>query len=377
MPARVAPRFVSALRWGTREARLSSLLDLGWNTFFENQLTAHDTVEHVPARVGEEGRGLYRVYAEGVEWLADIAGKLRHEASSRSHLPVVGDWVLVMPRHGEERTVIQRVLARRSKFSRKSAGRKTEEQIVATNVDTIFLVSSFSREFNARRLERYLALAWESGAQPVVVLNKADLCEDVAAWALQAEHVAMGLPVHATSALTGWGMDSLTTYLTQGQTVALLGSSGVGKSTIINRLLGQAQQRVQPVRDWDDRGRHTTSSRQLFVLPGGGVVIDTPGLRELQLWDSDDGLEHAFADIEALAEQCYFSDCRHRTEPRCAVLQALADGVLDPGRLENFRKLEREQRHLERKHNAALRAEEQKRWKRIHKQMRQYYKGRK
>jgi len=352
------------------------LADLGWNEFFEKQISGEDNEGLVPARVAEESRGLYRLSAEAGEWLGELAGRLRYQASGRADLPAVGDWVLVRRRPGEDRALIQRVLERRSKFSRKVAGSRTEEQIVAANVDVVFLVSSLNREFNLRRIERYLTLVWESGARPVVVLNKADLCDDRAARMHEAESVAMGVPVHVTSALTGEGMPVLAAYLGPGHTAALVGSSGVGKSTIINALLGAERQRVAAIREDDDRGRHTTASRQLLVLPGGGAMIDTPGMRELQLWDSADGLEHAFADIEALALQCHFSDCRHETEPRCAVQEAIAEGKLDPKRLESQRKLDREQRFLERKRDPAAQAEERKRWKQIHKALRQHYKNR-
>jgi ribosome biogenesis GTPase len=341
--------------------------ELGWGPVFENHLGGEDCDGLVPARVAEEARGVYRVYAEAGEWLAGISGKLRFDAAAREDLPAVGDWVLVRPRSDEDRATIQRVLPRRSKFSRKAAGARTDEQIVAANVDSVFLVSSLNREFNLRRIERYLTLVWESGARPVVVLNKADLCENATPYIAGAESVTMGVPVHVTSAVTGAGIDALRAYFKAGRTVALLGSSGVGKTSLINRLRGDDSLRTLPIRASDDRGRHATTSRQLILLDGGGLLIDTPGMRELQLWDSADGLAHAFADIEALALQCHFTACRHLTEPRCAVQQAIAEGALDAARLESYRKLEREQAYLERKKDVVLEAAHEKSWRKIHK----------
>ena len=333
------------------------LSDWGWDPFFENQLTDEERSSTTPARVVWEGRGAYRVASATGEWLAELTGRLRHTVTSRADLPAVGDWVVASTRRSDARATIQRLLARRTRFSRRGAGRPSDEQLVAANVDTVLLVTSLNRDFNLRRLERYLALAWESGATPVIVLNKADVCEEPEAWRSEAASSAIGVPVLITSAIRGDGLSELAALVRAGGTTALLGSSGVGKSSLINAILGESRQRVGEIRADDDRGRHQTTSRQLFAVQGGGVLLDTPGMRELQLWDAGGGLDHAFADIEALAEECRFRDCSHATEPGCAVTEAAAGGALDEGRLESYRKLRREEAFLRSQQDERARAE--------------------
>jgi ribosome biogenesis GTPase len=269
-----------------------------------------------------------------------------------------------------ERATIQAILPRTSLFSRKVAGQETLEQILAANVDVAFLVAGLDRDFSIRRLERYLTMAWESGARPVIVLNKTDLADDLEARRADVAGVAGAVPVHAISSKVGSGIEELSPYLQPGRTVALLGSSGVGKSTLINRLVGRERQLTRDVREKDSRGRHTTTHRELVPLPGGGLLIDTPGMRELQLWSADEGVQETFDDITDLAEHCYFRDCRHETEPKCAVKAAAEDGRLASDRLESFLKLQEELRHLATRQDALAQQTEKKQNRMIHRAMR-------
>jgi len=295
-----------------------------------------------PARVAIEFNYLYRVWTGDGELEASISGRLKHRAASRSDLPAVGDWVAVRRRSDLDRGTIVAVLPRRSAFSRRMAGAVTDEQVVAANVDVVFIVMGLDPDFNLRRLERYLLLARESGAAPVVLLTKPDLSDAVADQTAAAAAIATTTPVHVASPKRGEGLEQVTAYLPPGRTGALLGSSGVGKTTIINRLMGEDLRRTREVREADSRGRHTTTHRELIVLPHGGLIIDTPGMRELQLWDVAEAVRETFDDIEALAVGCRFTDCRHRDEPRCAVKAAVADGRLDSARLESYHKLQDE-----------------------------------
>jgi ribosome biogenesis GTPase / thiamine phosphate phosphatase len=321
---------------------VSSLDQLGWDPFFDRQIADDERARWTPARVIWEGREQYRVSTGNVERPLQLPGRFRHAAQTRADLPAVGDWVLVAMRSDDDRVAIHRTLARRSQFSRAAAGRSTEQQVVAANVDTALIVTSFNLDFNLRRIERYLALAWESGARPVIVVNKADLCADRERWRIEIDSVAQGVPMLATSALHGEGMTELDELVRHSGTTVLLGSSGVGKSTLINALIGDHTQSVLPTRDADDRGRHSTTARQLFCLPRGGVLIDTPGMRELQLWDADAGLDRVFADILALAAACRFRDCSHDGEPGCAVTDAVERQDLPADRLDSYRRLQRE-----------------------------------
>lgn len=361
------------------------LEDLGWNPFFAAQLSNLNDPPLIPARVTAESKGFHRVRSPHGEYLAELAGKLRHHTADSSALPAVGDWVIIHPRPGEARARIERVLTRRTKLSRKVAGRAFREQIVAANLDVVFVTSALNRDFNPRRIERYLAIVWESGARPVVLLNKSDLrsADEAAALAFEIESIAPGVPVHLVSAPdpANPGLAAIRTHLLTGETAAFIGSSGVGKSTLINALVGISALATQPTRESDDRGRHTTTSRQMIFLPGSassgannsGIVIDTPGMRELQLWNTSEGVGQTFDDITSLASNCKFRDCTHKGEPGCAVESAIASGELDQARLENLRKLEAELQFQRRKIDPALAHQTKQHWKKIHKAQRDSY----
>jgi ribosome biogenesis GTPase len=343
-----------------------SLEVYGWNDFFSKAFASLGEPGLEPGRVVLAAGGTYRLALRTGEGAVTLSGRFRHRIAGGEDYPTVGDWVAMDP--GSLR--IEHRLPRRTKLSRKVAGKKTREQVVAANVETVFAVMGLDSDFNPRRLERFLATVWEGGAVPVVLLTKLDLCPDADSKVREIEDVAAGVEIYVSSALDGRGIEDLKSRLRPRETSVLVGSSGVGKSTIINRLLGKEAQKTREVREGDSRGRHTTSHRELFVLPGGALLIDNPGVREIQLFGTEESLERTFQDVAAHAAECRFSDCTHRSEPSCAVLAAVAEGALSEERLESFRALQRELRYLQvRRDESAQRAQKQK-WRAIHREMR-------
>ncbi|MBU7028015.1 MAG: ribosome small subunit-dependent GTPase A [Theionarchaea archaeon] len=326
-----------------------NLEELGWEPFFEKHFEPYREKGFSPARIAVKQGNVYVAYSEIGELTGKVTGRYRYEARSQGDFPTVGDWVAVKGNLNTGKMTIHGLLPRKSSFSRKGVsnlGRVTEEQVISANIDTVFLVMGLDQDFSIRRLERYLVLAQGSGAQLVVVLNKADLCENIAKCMREVEAVVTNVPIHAVCALDRGGLNPLLQYLGTGQTIALVGSSGVGKSTLVNTLIGEERQIVGPVRG-DGRGRHITAKRELVILPGGGLFIDNPGMRSVTLWGGEKELDATFEDIKELARQCKFKDrCQHRTEPGCAIKQALEDGTLDRERWQSYLKLQRELRVL-------------------------------
>jgi ribosome biogenesis GTPase len=351
-----------------------SIEALGWNARWEESFTIHRRQGCEPGRVSGQDRERYDVFDATGESAAEVSGRFRHEALGPSDFPAVGDWVALRPREHEGPRTIVAVLPRATAFVRKEAGNVTAAQVVAANIDSVFVVAGLDGDFNARRIERFLATAWDGGASPVVVLNKADLVDDLEASVAEVESAAPGVPVVAVSASEGRGLASLDPWLASGRTIALLGSSGVGKSTLLNALLGESRQSTGPVRESDSRGRHTTTRRELVALPGGAWLIDTPGIRELQMWADESSLAISFPEITELSESCRFRDCKHDTEPGCAVLEAERNGTLPSERLASWRKLQREMFWLATKQDQRLRAQQEARWRAIGRAQRQHTK---
>lgn len=350
------------------------LADYGWDAGWQEAFSPLAARGLSPGRVVLEHTHIYRLAAATGEVVAHVSGRFRHTATTREDFPAVGDWVGYRLNEIGGRAQVHAVLARRSRFLRKVAGAVTEAQVVAANIDTIFVVMGCDDDFNLKRLDRYLVLAWESGASPVVLLNKADVATEPGAdeKKIQAERQAPGVPMYLTSAKSGLGFEQVSAHLTPGRTIALLGSSGVGKSSIINRLLGSDRLRTGEMRASGGRGRHTTRHRELVRLPAGAMLIDTPGMRELQLWDAGPGVAGVFDDVEALAPGCRFRDCEHRSEPGCAVRAAVESGELPAKRLESYIKLQDERRGFEARHEERAQLEAKRRGKILAKAQRQH-----
>lgn len=338
---------------------------LGWNNFFEAFFSPHREKGLLPGRIAVQHRDRYTIQTEQGELLGQVSGKFRFEATLLKDFPAVGDWVALEPGNLNQPAIIHHVLERKSTFSRKVAGERPDEQIIAANIDIVFLVMGLDGNYNLRRMERYLTVAWESSARPIIILNKSDLCPLLEECTQEVLSLSRNTEVLVMCAHHTEDVVPVQSLLAPGLTGVLLGSSGVGKSTIINQLLGTEEMLVQEVRATDSHGRHTTAHRELFVLPNGGIIIDTPGLRELQLLNVEEGLAESFDDIEELATQCRFRDCKHEAEPNCAVKKALEDGSLDPGRYESYQKLQREITFQTSKHDKNLQQQKKDREKKI------------
>ena len=361
-----------------------TLADLGWDSFFMKTFQQVAVPDKMPARVIGQERNRYKVLHHHGELFATISGRALYRELSNDIRPAVGDWVIVRRPVADNDTVIEAVLPRKTKISRQVAGGRdrydgghTEEHVLAANVDIVFIVCGLDNERNTslRRIERYLTLAWSAGASPIIILNKVDLCPDVSATVSEVERVALGVPIATISATEKVGLKALEELLVKGKTAVFLGSSGVGKSSIINALLEEERIKVSEVRESDFRGRHTTTRRELFLLPKGGMVIDTPGMREIQVWGEEDNISSTFQDIEQLARECRFRDCAHGAEPGCAVQKAITEGVIDSKRLKSYRKLQREMRHLTARQTDKTRVEEKLKWKKISQWQKKYQKN--
>ncbi|MCM3218520.1 ribosome small subunit-dependent GTPase A [Bacillus cereus] len=341
------------------------LESFGWDSFFEEQVTEKN---YEVGRILLEHKHIYRIICNDGEYMAELSGKFRHEAVTKGDYPAVGDWVYIKKIEDEKKAIIHRIFQRRSSFSRQEAGTRTEEQIIAANVDYLFLVNALNHDFNVRRMERYLLLAYESGAMPVIVLTKSSICNDIEQKIVETEAIAIGVPIFVVDSLEHTGIDSLKQFVSSGKTIALVGSSGVGKSTLLNALIGIEVAKTGDIREEDSRGRHTTTHRELFQLPSGALVIDTPGMRELQLWEGSEAIQTTFSDIEELATTCRFRDCKHENEPGCAVYSAIENGLITIDRLKSYKKLQRELAYFIRKQDAILARAERDKWRKISKQ---------
>ena len=334
----VVDNLINIKKYGFSESFSNGILQ-------DNQLT--------PARILSQEKGFYRIISDKGEKLAEVSGKFRFQTTILSDYPAVGDFVLVNWNESGNSAIIESLLPRKSAFVRKAAGEPQQEQVVAANIDIVFLCMALNNDFNLRRMERYISIAWDSGAMPVVVLTKSDLCDDLEQKLAEVSTIAFGVDVLVTTSTEENGYEELLPFISEGKTIAFIGSSGVGKSTLINRLLGKELLKTSGLRN-DDKGRHTTTHRELFLLPSGGMVIDTPGMREFGMWDNDTGIERTFMDIEQLAAQCKFRNCTHTNEPGCAIQKALTTGKLEINRWQSYQKLKAENDYMEDKESYML-----------------------
>lgn len=344
--------------------KLTELKKLGWDDFFNVQKLNFSAELHA-GRVAIENKRNYLLYTESGEYMGELSGKFYYDAQSRGGLPAVGDWVLFKPVHNEKKAVIENVLMRKNKFSRKVVLEKTDEQIIAANIDFLFIITSLNLEFNLKRTERYLTLAFDNNLTPVIILSKEDLCEDPAVIISEVRSVAEGIDIHSVSTIENKGIDELKKYFEGNRTAAFVGSSGVGKSTLINFLTGTNNIPVNVIGDYKDKGKHTTTKREMILLPEGGIIIDTPGMREIQIWEGSEGLSDSFKDVEDFFSRCRFSDCKHDTEPGCAVKEAIDNGELDEERFNNYLKLKKEIKWFEIRKDKKAKSDESKKWKKI------------
>jgi len=351
-----------------------SLEDLGWSDFFDNAFAQYKDTGFTAGRIAIENRDNYRVLTSMGEMHGEVTGKFLYGSDEKGQFPKVGDWVLLTILTEEQKSLIHEILPRRTYISRKVAGNTIEEQVMATNLDYLFIVYGMDNPINYKKIERYIAMALIGGCKPIVILNKSDLIDVDSFEIIDLKKRLGDNPIIFTSAKNYIGFDKLKELISSGKTITFAGPSGVGKSTLINSLLGTESQFTREVREKDHRGRHTTTKREMIMMPGGGILIDTPGIRELHLWDSEEGLEDTFQDIHDLTEQCYFSDCKHETEKGCAVIEAVESGAISEERHNNYLKLQREQQYLEDKQSQQLQANSKRKWKEINKSMRNFYK---
>lgn len=345
--------------------KITTLSRLGWDNFFEKEFEKISVADLLPGRVLRVNKSNYLIQTSTGEFSAEVSGKFHFNADGPSDFPAVGDWIAMQIIEDEKKGIIEHLIVRKNSFSRKVAGAKTDEQVIASNIDYVFIISSLNQDINLRRIERYVTLSRECKLNPVIILSKSDQCDAIEEIVREVSSVCGNIAVHAISALKDIGIEELQKYFEGNKTVAVVGSSGVGKSTLINRLMNSDSMEVRETSSYKDKGRHTTSHRELLILPEGGMIIDTPGMRELQLWEGSEGVSETFADIEKYLGQCKFSDCKHESEPGCAIRKAMDAGELDEDRYRSYQKLQREINWFENRKDKKAMMEQKKKWKKI------------